>query len=317
MQHKIIHTLWDLWCVVSVVGIWPRYIEPRLLHHTSLTLKVPELPKSLDGIKIFQISDLHFGKNSHPKQLAKAVKQARLFAPDLILFCGDFISESTIWEKEQLLTFLKQFSAPYGCFAVLGNHDYASMVGINAAGDYVPSRNPQPALIKGLKRLFKNNNPTGKFSPEIAKIPLHRELMELLSESPFRLLHNETVTIPIKDTCLNICGLGEYMLNKTDPAAAFANYNKAYPGVILLHNPDALPLLHNYPGEVVLCGHTHGAQVNLPVIRDAFLASEQKQFISGLYDYDKKSVYINRGLGATFTFRWFSIPETLQLTLRG
>ena len=53
--------LWDVACAVSIVGIWPRFIEPNLLRVTRLTLPIRNLPSTLLGLRVVHFSDLHFG----------------------------------------------------------------------------------------------------------------------------------------------------------------------------------------------------------------------------------------------------------------
>ncbi|MDB6080928.1 MAG: ykuE, partial [Chlamydiia bacterium] len=52
--------LWDLWCIASIIGIWPRFIEPNILVNSNHTLPITMLPKELNGLTIVQISDLHY-----------------------------------------------------------------------------------------------------------------------------------------------------------------------------------------------------------------------------------------------------------------
>lgn len=114
---------------------------------------------------------------------------------------------------------------------------------------------------------------------------------------------------------LNICGLGEHMAGKALPQEAYKNYDTNYPGLILVHNPDAIPRLKNYPGEVILCGHTHGAQINLPWMWRRFIVLENPRYKRGLLHENQRWIYINRGVGAVMNFRWFSVPELLLLEL--
>jgi predicted MPP superfamily phosphohydrolase len=308
-------SLWDLFCTATLVGIWPRFIEPNLIFTTRLNLKIPDLPPSLVGFKILQISDLHLNPNITDAFLERITRSIQTLHPDLIVFTGDFLCYSLFLEPERLARFFNSLHAPYGCFAILGNHDYAQFVSVNTQGQYdviTPFSSP---LTRAFKRLLEKIKLTKTMTDRVKNISLNSNLVNLLNSTPFQLLHNTTVTVPVKDTKLNICGLGEYLLGKTNPSEAFANYDTKYPGLILLHNPDGAPLLKGYPGHVVLCGHTHGGQVNLPWMWQKFTLLENMQFKKGLIDVDGKQVYINRGIGSVLQFRWFAPPEILLLTL--
>jgi len=308
--------LWDLFCTVSIVGIWPRFIEPRLILTTHKNLPIRNLPKELYNLKILQISDLHFHYQTSPSFLNQLIDKCQKLRPDLIVFTGDFLCYSQLEEPERLKTFLGRFDAPYGCYAVLGNHDYASFVSVNGQGDYDLI---EPSTASSLSRAFSRLQTTitlTKHTTERARAtPLHIDLLSLLEDTPFQVLHNSTRAISIKGTKLNICGLGEHTVGKMDPQTAFSTYNKEYPGIILLHNPDGAPHLRDYPGDIILSGHTHGGQVNLPWMWKKFTTLENMHFQKGLIKCDDKWLYVNRGLHSVLPFRWFSPPEILSLTL--
>lgn len=309
--------LWDLFCASSIIGIWPRFIEPRLIFTTKLNLTIPNLPQDLEGFKILQISDIHLNTFTSDAFLDKLVKKCKMLKPDLIAFTGDFICYSNLEEAQKLKSLLQKFHAPYGCYAVLGNHDYASFVSVNENGDYdvINSSASSSSLSRAFLRLA-NTTPLSKITTERAKSTgFNQNLIELIKDTPFKLLHNETFTIPVKNTRLNICGLGEHVMQKIDTKLAFKNYDKQFPGIILLHNPDGAPALQDCPGEVILSGHTHGGQVNLPWMWKKFTLLENIQFKKGLVKSGNKWIYINRGLGSVLPFRWFSPPEILLLTL--
>lgn len=315
-SQKILQVLWDAWCIVSIVGIWPRFIEYRLLATTNNQLQIPSLPKELEGLKILQFSDLHLKSATKDSFLAKIIKKAKQISPDIIVFTGDFLTYALLDNPQRLQKFLNSFKAPFGCFAILGNHDYQTYASINQEGDYDISPNASQPLSRGLKRLWFTPIITKKITARAKATPPKQELIELLKQTPFKLLCNETQLIPIHNSHLNICGLGEHILGHCLPEKAFKNYDSRFPGIILCHNPDGIPILKDYPGDVILCGHTHGGQINIPGLCKKFMILENPRFKRGLFTIGKKWAYINRGLGGSMQFRWFSIPEISVFTLK-
>jgi len=308
--------LWDLWCLASVVGIWPRFIEPSLLFQSKRHLKIDKLPKILNGLKIFHFSDLHFDSHTLRHTLQKISNSAKAFKPDLIVFTGDFLSYSILQEEEILKAFLSSFKAPLGCFAILGNHDYEKYVSVNTLGEYdVWSKNEEPMIVRGFKRLLSPVKLKGYATLEARSLGFHEKLTKLLKKTPFELLHNEAKLLKFHEESLNLVGFGDYTLGKMDPIKAFENYDFASPGVALLHNPDGVKLLNSYPVDVVLCGHTHGGQVNLPFLSSKVTLMEDETLKSGLVKKGNKWIYISRGVGSSMPFRWFSPPEVHLLTL--
>ena len=306
---------WDCWCVISVVGIWPRFIEPRILSNSYLRVIDPNFHSDLEDLKIILFSDLHLLRNNSKRFLKKLACSINRKEPDIILFAGDFLSHSRFYSKKVLLDFLCELEASVGCYCVLGNHDYSSYVSVNAKGDYDLVHDDRHEILKGFDKLFSKTQLTGRHTEATQNLKGQSDLLEVLEESPFQLLNNETVQVQYKDSYLNITGLGEWMTGQCNPKQAFSSYNNDYPGITLVHNPDAIPSLDSYPGNLILCGHTHGGQVNVPYLRSKFITLENPKYRHGLYKVKDKYAFISRGVGGTFSFRWFAPPELVNINL--
>ncbi|MFA6916154.1 MAG: UDP-2,3-diacylglucosamine diphosphatase LpxG [Parachlamydiales bacterium] len=312
------HKVFDALCIASIIGIWPRYCEPNILSTNYVTLKIKDLPAELDGLRILQFSDLHISSDSSDKFLAKVQKKAAKFSADINIFSGDFLCRSQLdaQSKEKLSQFLNSFpKARYGSFAVLGNHDYAEFVSTNKEGEYAISSTDKSAVSRGLSKIFSRSKAPNAMRIDVHNVPLHNELLQLLAKTPFRLLHNVSSTIPINGSALNIAGLGEYSLGRFDPENAFRLWDERFPGIIIAHNPDCAPHLVHFPGAVILSGHTHGGQINFPIIGKRFLSMENPSLKKGMIHTANKWLYVNRGIGSLIPLRWFAPPEILCLTL--
>jgi hypothetical protein len=96
------------------------------VHH--VTVSFPNLPKTFDGLRFIQISDVHVGSflNRYHK-VQKAIDLINAQDADYVFFTGDLVNnkadEMNGWES--LFCSIK---AKKGKFSILGNHDY---------GDYV------------------------------------------------------------------------------------------------------------------------------------------------------------------------------------
>lgn len=316
VKRQMGHFFSDAACVASLIGIWPRFIEPKLLAKTSLHFPINGLPSALEGLKILHFSDLHLHPQVPHSFLKKLRRKIESFQPDLIAFTGDFLCCSVLADPDRLLAFLSSLKAPLGCYAVLGNHDYAQFVSVNREGNYdVIPKTKSSFVAKGLQRLIQSRRPTGVVTSRASQVEWHKGLMDLLSKTSFQVLHNDTVTIPVKGTYLNVTGMGEHMLGKADPQKAFVSCQSSYPCLVLAHNPDVMPYLKDYPGDLLLCGHTHGAEIYLPWLWRKFTLIENPELKRGLVKWGNKWVYTTRGIGSTEPFRLFSMPELLCLTL--
>lgn len=306
--------LWDLWCLLSVVGIWPRFIEPKTLSITQKDLFIDPKYKDLDGLKILHLSDLHLHLKTSSYFLRKVQRQVQLLQADLIVFTGDFICYSNVDDSQRLQNFLKTFQAPYGCYACLGNHDYGRYATVKKTQSSLDKITPIWSRI--FYEFFHRKPADFAYKKQEVPIEINKKLLEILKNSPFRVLNNETLLIEVGKGKLNMTGLGDLWAHHFNPKKAFKDYDALWPGIVLSHNPDTCISLANYPGDIIFSGHTHGSQVNLPYVGIHTINLEHKQFKRGLVPYKNKMVYVNRGIGSHFPFRWFSKPEILLATLR-
>ncbi len=311
----------DLLSTCSLLGIWPRYIEPRLLKTTEVVWEIDPSYPHLDGIKIAHLSDLHFNQKVSKRFLQKIAKKVASQRPDMIVFTGDFLCYSQLEEKESLRFFLNQFEAPLGCYCSFGNHDYAEYASRNLEGiyDILPPPNPLKSVGITIKKLLQKQRVASHYSERVKKVPLHHELCALLQETPFMLLENRCISLPIG---LHVAGLGDFALGRCSPEKTFLTPPE-FPGIILSHNPDTLPLLLSIPGEwLILAGHTHGEQIHFPwpkwgrKISKKLTFLENPAYTRGWYTIENKKLYVNRGLGGHKPFRLFSPPEICFIQLK-
>jgi predicted MPP superfamily phosphohydrolase len=315
-SKRLLSTLWDAFCLTSLIGIWPRFIEPKLLFTTSLKLPMRGIPKGHRGIRIVQLSDLHFHAKVNDRFLRKILRKIDKFQPDLIFLTGDFLCRSELKTRTSLSQFLRGLSATKGIFAIPGNHDYSKYFFVNSEGQYDCESKALSLPSTVLHQLLrKKKRATGQHTQKANSIPFHPDLATLLQDAKVTLLQNKTQGVEIDGIKLNITGLGEWMAGKCDPERAFRNYDSRKAGIVLVHNPDALPTLVNFPGELILSGHTHGGGVRVPGIWQRLVITEQYKYIKGLYKIGEKLAYVSRGLGGLPTFRFACPPELVCITL--
>ncbi|MCH9611420.1 MAG: UDP-2,3-diacylglucosamine pyrophosphatase LpxG [Chlamydiales bacterium] len=308
----------DIVSSLSILGIWPRFIEPKLVRTTTLDWKLPEQQRHLDGLKIVQFSDLHFHPKVSDKFLDRVARRILRQKPDIILFTGDFICYSSLEQQERLKSFLNRLQAPLGCFCSFGNHDYANYVSRNSHGLYDVRRpiNPVVGICTAVWTIIRTKPEIFHITNDAASTPLHDPLCSLLRQTAFTLLENMTVTLPIG---LNVTGLGEYAVGRCRPETAFAGYEKGKPGLVLSHNPDTFPHLRDYPGDWIFCGHTHGEQIHLPFLRPLsrkLARLENPLYTRGLFQERGKKLYVSRGIGSPVPFRFCSAPEVVVVRAR-
>lgn len=112
--------------ITSSIGYYyAKYIEPHFISFTQHTLKSQLIPKSFHGMKILQFSDLHLGYYFSLQHLSKVVSKINAVNPDIVLFTGDLIDNyQTYTDTPFVASILKNIQAPFGKFAIYGNHDH-------------------------------------------------------------------------------------------------------------------------------------------------------------------------------------------------
>jgi predicted MPP superfamily phosphohydrolase len=100
-----------------------RYLTPGRLHVRHEDVDVPAGASALDGFRIAALSDFHAGSFLTAEDLTHVLAEVRRADPHVVCLLGDYVVHS-IEEARALVPALAQLRAPFGVFAVFGNHDY-------------------------------------------------------------------------------------------------------------------------------------------------------------------------------------------------
>ena len=248
------------------------------------------LPPEFDGFKIVQLSDLHVGSFFEEFDKVEAGLQiVKDLKPDMILFTGDMVNNYSS-EAEPWIDQLKSLQAPYGKYAILGNHDY---------GDYSrwPSKEAKAENLQRLKDIEK--------------------------EMGFDLLLNENRRIEKNGQSFVLAGVENWGL---PPFPQHGDLKKALEGtdntefqILMSHDPSHFDAQVTSESDVdlTLSGHTHGMQfgVELGNIKWSPVKYKYPKW-AGLYDIGKQKLYVNRGFGYIgFPGRIGIMPEITLIEL--
>jgi len=103
-------------------GFW-RAFEPAEL--TELPIRLPNLPKALDGLSIAQLTDLHVSSVIRRQFVEEMVRRTNALKPDLVAITGDLV-DGDVDQLAEAVAPLRDLKSRYGTFFVTGNHDYYS-----------------------------------------------------------------------------------------------------------------------------------------------------------------------------------------------
>ena len=169
---KIIIISLEIIISVLVISIsffsYTSYISTTKVGVREYRIKNNKIPTSFNGLKIIQLSDLHYGSTMTINELKKIVKLVNERKPDIIVFTGDLISnKSKINNKEQekLTKELQKMNSSLGKYAILGDEDNEDISTIYNQSDFTILKNEYdliyketntPILLIGLSSI-KNN----------------------------------------------------------------------------------------------------------------------------------------------------------------
>lgn len=259
------------------LGVREAYGEVEVVR---LDVESEDLPVDLEGLKIVHLTDLHAGPLLPERRLRHWRAVAERERPDLLVFTGDFV-DSRSEELKPLLEAFRDFPAPLGRFAVLGNHDYF--------------QDPRP-IWDGLAGI-------GVTCLENRGVLLERGTGRL-----------GVVGLQDPMAC-NGRFQGLHFGPGPDPGAATASLPPGIWTLCLTHRPTDWCWARQTGARLTLAGHTHGGQINLiPGVSSARLLGP---WTHGLYREGGQALYVSRGLGVVgLPIRLGAPPEVTVLTLR-
>jgi predicted MPP superfamily phosphohydrolase len=88
-----------------------------------IQVKLPRLPRALDGFSIALLTDVHIGPLLDGRFLRHLVEQTNALKPDLVAIGGDLI-DGSVPQIGHHVAELRHLQSKYGTYFVTGNHEY-------------------------------------------------------------------------------------------------------------------------------------------------------------------------------------------------
>ncbi len=97
-----------------------------MLEVKDVTISSPRVSAGSENLKIAVFGDTHFGDYYTTEDFDKVIKAIKEAEPDMVVFSGDLIDHFDTYAKDvsTISEKLSEIEAPYGKFAIFGNHDY-------------------------------------------------------------------------------------------------------------------------------------------------------------------------------------------------
>lgn len=125
--------------------------------------------------------------------------------------------------------------------------------------------------------------------------PLTREA---LRRHGIEVLTNQNTELRRGADVLQLAGVDDWGWGKADFARAMRGVDTSRPSLMLSHEPMALDVPETRGVSLILSGHTHGGQINLPVVgAPAAYVWEHLKYLRGKYESEGTQLYVSRGTG--------------------
>lgn len=241
-------------------------------------LALPHWPAALDGLRLALVSDLHAGGPQVQPEHVAAVV------------------ERTVAEQADLI-------------AVLGD-----VIDVRVRGGTFVAPDALGRALRALRA------PLGVFAV-MGNHDWHSGeglgVLRALREAGMTVLENTAQALAARGTTLHVAGVADAHTRLPDVYAALRDLPAGEPVLLLSHNPDVFPQV---PPRVSLTvsGHTHGGQVDLPLIRRVMIPSRfGDRYAHGHKVEGGRHLYVTSGVGTSrWPIRLRRPPEIAVLTLR-
>ncbi len=279
---------------VGGLGAYAAGIEPGLmLEVTSYSLTPPGWPPNFP-LKIAVIADIHACEPWMPPSRIRSICElANSLDPDLTVILGDFNAghnyvTGPVFPPQwgEALSVLK---APLGVYSILGNHDW----------------------WHGALPSIRTND------VDQVRMALRHAGVGLMENDSIRLVsHGQPFwLVGLADQLAHRVSRGIYR-GADDLDSALGHVTDSAPILLLAHEPY---IFDRVPTRVALtlCGHTHGGQVDLPIIGTPF--ADRRFGAHHIYGHiieGGRHMIISAGLGTSIApVRFGRPPEVVLVTL--
>lgn len=271
MKKKVIIISIIIVAIITIILLYARFIGTSGLKINEYKITNPNITNKYHGLKVVHLTDIHYGTTINEKKLKYLVEQINFINPDIVVLTGDLLDETVEYNKDEIINNLKEIKAKLGKYAISGNHDYP---------------------IENYNSIIKESGFTNL-------------------DNTYELIYNNT------NQPIIISGISSNLIDTTDLNTKTEKFNeyistngKPIYSILLIHEPDYIDNLDLNNYDLVLAGHSHNGQINIPLLKKLYLPVGSYKYVDGHYNINNTDIFVSNGIGTSgVKFRLFSKPS--------
>ena len=277
---KIIIVVLSIILIITLTILYSRFVATTGLKIKEYKIEDKIFKDNFHGLKIVHISDVHYLRTVKKNELINIVEKTNKLNPDIVVITGDLLDKDMKLNEKSTNTIIEELSkinATMGKYAITGNHDvvheeWESI--INNSG-------------------FINLN----------------ESYDTISNTNNDIIFIGGVSSSINDKKTKFDDKINTVLNKLNEEIN-NNQDKNIYKILLMHEPDYVKNFDYKQFNLILSGHSHNGQINIPIIKNFFLPKGARKYYKDYYKLNDTDLFISSGIGTSkINFRLFNKPS--------
>ena len=275
-KHTLIKFIIIVVLLISGLLLYSRFISTKGLEVKEHKITNSLITNNFHGFKIVHISDIHYGRTVNHKDLEKLVNEINLLKPDIVVLTGDLIDEDIVLNEKiinELKTNLSNIKVTIGKYAISGEDDLKF--------------NEWESIIG--ESGFKNMNDCYELIYNEGYSPILLAGLRSNSDNPESLTERYQVI--------------EQYLNSDE------SLNNIYK-ILIMHEPDFIDNINYTYFNLILGGHSHKGQINIPLFGPISTLDYSKKYYDEYYKLGNSDFFISSGMGTSnYSFRFWNKPS--------
>ena len=290
---------------MAMIVIMFSYIGNRSFRETFYNTSSIKVDSS---VRVIQISDMH--GTSYGRDNQKLLNRVALLDPDMIICTGDIV-DSAPEDVDYAVNLAQKLSEIAPSYYIYGNNEAESIYDFKLNKEELDR-----------KFGFDDSN-----RDETALLKIQDTFEEKLEAAGMKVLKNEKDTIDIKSMTVDVYGV-----LTSNPSSFWCYTEKSFADYIY-ENPDNIKItaVHEpfifeefqpeFWGDLMVCGHTHGGVMRVPVLGPLFTTEgglfpeRGGDYVYGRYDVAGRPLIVSGGLENSNILRINNQPELVVIDI--